>query len=127
MGAKGAAEDHLPLRYRRPGQDRPRTKEYEDRFLSPFVAAERGYLDEVITPRTTRKQLARGLATLRGLGHGSPAITLKVNAHLLHQDDSKGRGSHQCGLGRLAQSLIIGVPAVAIGWHCLLLFLGGRG
>ena len=27
-----------------------RTQEYEDAFLSPFVAAERGYIDEVIMP-----------------------------------------------------------------------------
>jgi len=42
-----------------------RTKEYEDRFLSPFVAAERGYIDEVIMPSATRKRLARALALLR--------------------------------------------------------------
>ena len=29
-----------------------RTKEYEERFLSPFVAAERGYIDEVIMPHS---------------------------------------------------------------------------
>jgi propionyl-CoA carboxylase beta chain len=43
-----------------------RTREYEDRFLSPFVAAERGYIDEVITPRATRRRLARALGMLRG-------------------------------------------------------------
>ena len=43
-----------------------RTKEYEDRFLSPFVAAERGYIDDVIMPRTTRRRIARALAMLRG-------------------------------------------------------------
>jgi acetyl-CoA carboxylase carboxyltransferase component len=42
-----------------------RTKEYEDRFLSPFVAAERGYIDEVISPNSTRKRIARALALLR--------------------------------------------------------------
>ena len=42
-----------------------RTKEYEDRFLSPFVAAERGYIDEVIMPHSTRKRLSRMLAMLR--------------------------------------------------------------
>jgi propionyl-CoA carboxylase beta chain len=29
---------------------------YEDRFLSPFVAAERGYTDEAIMPRATRRR-----------------------------------------------------------------------
>ncbi|MBR1261449.1 methylmalonyl-CoA carboxyltransferase, partial [Bradyrhizobium sp. U87765 SZCCT0134] len=42
-----------------------RTKEYEDRFLSPFVAAERGYIDDVIMPHSTRKRIARALAMLR--------------------------------------------------------------
>jgi propionyl-CoA carboxylase beta chain len=42
-----------------------RTKEYESRFLSPFVAAERGYIDEVIQPFGTRKRVARALAMLR--------------------------------------------------------------
>ena len=42
-----------------------RTKEYEDRLLSPFVAAERGYIDEVIPPNSTRKRIARALALLR--------------------------------------------------------------
>jgi propionyl-CoA carboxylase beta chain len=30
------------------------TEEYKDRFLNPFVAAERGDLDEVIQPHETR-------------------------------------------------------------------------
>jgi len=29
------------------------------RFLSPFVAAERGYIDEVILPHATRQRLSR--------------------------------------------------------------------
>jgi propionyl-CoA carboxylase beta subunit len=42
-----------------------RTREYEDRFLSPFIAAERGYFDDVIMPHSTRKRIARALAMLR--------------------------------------------------------------
>ena len=42
------------------------TTQYEDRFLSPFVAAERGYIDEVIMPNSTRRRIARALAMLRG-------------------------------------------------------------
>ena len=43
-----------------------RTKEYEERFLSPFIAAERGYIDDVIMPHATRRRIARALAMLRG-------------------------------------------------------------
>ena len=42
-----------------------RTKEYEDRFLSPFIAAERAYIDDVIMPHSTRRRIARALAMLR--------------------------------------------------------------
>ena len=39
--------------------------EYEERFANPYQAAERGYVDDVIDPRDTRKMLARALAMLR--------------------------------------------------------------
>ena len=39
--------------------------EYEERFLNPYQAAERGYVDDVIDPRDTRKMLAQALAMLR--------------------------------------------------------------
>ena len=35
--------------------------EYEDRFAKPFVAASRGFIDEVIHPRNTRRRIALGL------------------------------------------------------------------
>ena len=38
--------------------------EFRERFASPYVAAERGYIDEVILPRTTRAKLAQALVTL---------------------------------------------------------------
>jgi propionyl-CoA carboxylase beta chain len=63
MGAKGAVE----IIFRGMDADgiAAKTKEYEDRFLSPFVAAERGYVDEVIMPHSTRRRIARALAMLR--------------------------------------------------------------
>jgi propionyl-CoA carboxylase beta chain len=73
MGAKGAVEIIFRADIGDPEKIAARTREYEDRFLSPFVAAERGYIDEVITPRTTRRRLARGLAMLRGKRVEMPA------------------------------------------------------
>jgi propionyl-CoA carboxylase beta chain len=73
MGAKGAVEIIFRSDLGDPDKIAARTKEYEDRFLSPFAAAERGYIDEVITPRTTRRRLARGLAMLRGKKVEMPA------------------------------------------------------
>ena len=66
MGAKGAVEIIFRADIADADKIAARTKEYEDRFLSPFVAAERGYIDEVIMPSSTRRRIARGLAMLRG-------------------------------------------------------------
>ena len=66
MGARGAVE--IIHRARRDDADfiAERTAEYEARFLSPFVAAERGYIDDVIMPRATRRRVAAGLKRLEG-------------------------------------------------------------
>ena len=66
MGAKGAVEIIFRADLGDEKKIAARTKEYEDRFLSPFAAAERGYIDDVIMPRTTRARVARALAMLRG-------------------------------------------------------------
>ena len=65
MGAKGAVEIIFRQDIGDSEKIAARTKEYEDRFLSPFVAAERGYIDEVIQPYVTRRRVARALAMLR--------------------------------------------------------------
>jgi len=63
MGAKGAVE----IIFR--GQDAEgiaaKTREYEDRFANPFVAAAKGFIDEVIYPHSTRRRIALGLRKLR--------------------------------------------------------------
>ena len=66
MGAKGAVEIIFRADMADPEKIAARTREYEARFLSPFIAAERGYIDDVIFPRATRPRLARALAMLRG-------------------------------------------------------------
>ena len=40
-------------------------QEYEDTLANPYVAAERGYVDAVISPAATRIQVVRALRTLR--------------------------------------------------------------
>jgi len=64
MGAKGATE----ILYRNELGDSEkiaaRTQEYEDRFANPFVAAEKGFIDEVIIPHSTRRRVARAFAAL---------------------------------------------------------------
>ncbi len=65
MGAKGAVEIIFRADIDKPEKIAERTQEYEERFMSPFVAAERGFIDEVIMPHSTRRRIARGLAMLR--------------------------------------------------------------
>ena len=66
MGAQGAVE----ILYRQDLGDAEKIAahkaEYEDRFANPFVAAEKGFIDEVIMPRNTRKRICRAFASLRG-------------------------------------------------------------
>ncbi|MBY2917293.1 acyl-CoA carboxylase subunit beta [Rhizobium leguminosarum] len=72
MGAKGAVEIIFRKDIADPEKIAAHTKMYEDRFLSPFVAAERGYVDEVIMPHSTRRRLARGLKMLRNKDLANP-------------------------------------------------------
>lgn len=63
MGAEGAVS---VLHRRASAQERARlVEEYEQRFLNPYVAAERGYVDAVIDPADTRKELCRWLLALQ--------------------------------------------------------------
>ena len=65
MGAKGATEIIHRADLGDADKIAQHTVDYEDRFANPFVAAERGFVDEVIQPRSTRKRVARAFASLR--------------------------------------------------------------
>ncbi len=65
MGAKGAVEIIFRQDMNNPEKIAERTKEYEDRFLTPFIAASRGYIDDVIMPHGTRRRIGRALRMLR--------------------------------------------------------------
>ncbi|GGF13045.1 propionyl-CoA carboxylase [Youhaiella tibetensis] len=73
MGAKGAVE----ILYRSELSDKDkiarRTKDYEDRFANPFVAAERGFIDDVIMPHGTRRRVVRAFETLKKKKASVPA------------------------------------------------------
>jgi propionyl-CoA carboxylase beta chain len=65
MGPKGAVE----IIFRKDiGDDEKiaeRTEEYRRKFANPFIAGNRGYIDDVIAPHATRKRICRSLAMLR--------------------------------------------------------------
>ena len=70
MGAQGAVN----ILYRTDAEGRRRTREakraeliteYEDTLANPYIAAERGYIDAVISPHETRVEIVRALRLLR--------------------------------------------------------------
>jgi propionyl-CoA carboxylase beta chain len=63
MGAKGAVE--IIFRGKTAEEIAEHTREYEERFANPFVAASKGFIDEVIMPHSTRRRVALGLRKLR--------------------------------------------------------------
>ena len=75
MGPEGAVN----ILYKRelqttadPGFSEARIREYREKFANPYVAAERGYVDEVIEPRDTRARLCAALAVLRTKRDANP-------------------------------------------------------
>ncbi|HJU15441.1 MAG TPA: acyl-CoA carboxylase subunit beta [Stellaceae bacterium] len=66
MGPKGAVEIIFRADLGDQQAIEARTEEYREKFANPFVAAGRGFIDDVILPRGTRRRLCRALAMLRG-------------------------------------------------------------
>ena len=65
MGAKGAVEIIFREEKGDPEKLSQREAEYKARFANPFVAASRGFIDDVVMPHNTRKRICRSLAMLR--------------------------------------------------------------
>jgi propionyl-CoA carboxylase beta chain len=65
MGPKGAVEIIFRGDLGDAGKIEARTEEYRQKFANPFVAGSRGFIDDVILPRDTRRRICRSLAMLR--------------------------------------------------------------
>ncbi len=65
MGPKGAVEIIFRSDIGNAEKIAERTEEYRQKFANPFIAASRGYVDDVIAPHETRKRICRSLAMLR--------------------------------------------------------------
>jgi propionyl-CoA carboxylase beta chain len=69
MGAEGAVN----ILYRgAPGDREQKIAEYKEKFANPYIAAERGYIDEIIEPRFTRRKLITTFASLRNKRDKNP-------------------------------------------------------
>ncbi len=66
MGPKGAVEIIFRGDLGDPAKIESRAEEYREKFANPFVAASRGFIDDVIMPHGTRRRVCRALAMLRG-------------------------------------------------------------
>jgi len=66
MGPKGAVEIIFRADLADATAIEARAQEYREKFANPFVAASRGFIDDVIQPRATRRRLCRALHMLRG-------------------------------------------------------------
>jgi propionyl-CoA carboxylase beta chain len=66
MGPKGAVEIIFRADLTDAAAIEARAQEYREKFANPFVAASRGFIDDVIPPATTRRRLCRALAMLGG-------------------------------------------------------------
>ena len=65
MGPKGAVEIIFRADIGDPAKIEARTEEYRARFANPFVAASRGFIDDVIMPRRSRRRICHALRWLR--------------------------------------------------------------
>ncbi len=72
MGAKGAVEIIFRSELGDAEKIARRTKEYEDNFANPYVAARKGYIDDIIRPHATRRRIIGALRTLRSKSVSNP-------------------------------------------------------
>jgi len=73
MGPKGAAKILFKDKADDENEMERLSQEYVDRFASPFAAAARGFIDEVIRPQNTRWRLCRALSLLKNKKESMPA------------------------------------------------------
>jgi len=68
MGAEGA----VSILYRGAEDRDAKVAEYKEKFANPYIAAERGYVDEIIEPRFTRRKLITAFSMLRNKRDKNP-------------------------------------------------------
>lgn len=65
MGPKGAVEIIFRKESSDPKQLADRTEEYRQTFANPFIAGQRGFIDDIIKPHSTRRRIANALRMLK--------------------------------------------------------------
>ena len=72
MGAKGAVEIIFRQDIGDEEKIEKRTQEYTEKFANPFIAASRGYIDDVIMPHNSRKKLIESFEMLKNKQQENP-------------------------------------------------------
>ncbi|HEY0837926.1 MAG TPA: acyl-CoA carboxylase subunit beta [Azospirillum sp.] len=72
MGPKGAVEIIFRSDIGDQAKIEARTEEYRQKFANPFVAASRGYIDDVVMPHGTRRRICKALAMLKNKSLQNP-------------------------------------------------------
>ena len=66
MGPKGAVEIIFRAEAGEAEKMAAREAEYREKFANPFIASHRGFIDDIIMPRNSRRRIARAFAMLKG-------------------------------------------------------------
>jgi len=76
MGAEGAVnilfKDEIDRATDPEARRKELTTEYTEKFANPYIAAARGYIDEIIEPRSTRTKLITALEMLKNKRDSNP-------------------------------------------------------
>ncbi|HEY5610159.1 MAG TPA: acyl-CoA carboxylase subunit beta, partial [Thermoanaerobaculia bacterium] len=76
MGAEGAVNildrREIDQAEEKAARREQKIAEYKEKFANPYIAAERGYIDEIIEPRFTRRKLITAFAMLRNKRDKNP-------------------------------------------------------
>jgi propionyl-CoA carboxylase beta chain len=76
MGARGAVEVLYGRQARKADNAveflAEKEKEYQDTVANPYVAAQRGYIDDIIEPSITRSRIIRALGLLQNKRDSNP-------------------------------------------------------
>ena len=72
MGPKGAVEIIFKQDIGDEEKIEKRTNEYREKFANPFIAASRGYIDDIVLPYQTREKLCHSFETLKNKEQSNP-------------------------------------------------------
>jgi propionyl-CoA carboxylase beta chain len=64
MGAQGASEILFKNKVESAEELNTKTREYQEKFNNPFIAASRGFIDDIIKPENTRWRICKALEML---------------------------------------------------------------